>query len=79
MNNMESNLNAMVLGCVCLLTFLAIVFLNPKERLSKNELAIKKEVISLDELKKSLDEISKNLEKVRVELEKQDVKERSKQ
>ena len=72
MNNMESNLNAMALGCVCLLTFLAIVFLNPKERLSKNE-PTKKEVVSPDELKKSLDEISKNLEKIRVELEKQDV------
>ena len=75
---MESNLNAMALGCVCLLTFLAIVFLNPKERLSKNEPA-KEEVISLDELKKSLDEISQKLEKIRVELEKQNVKERSKQ
>jgi hypothetical protein len=61
-----------VVGCVCLLTFLAIVFLNPKERLSKNE-PTKKEAVSPDELKKSLDEISKNLEKIRVELEKQDV------
>lgn len=78
MNDMNSNFNATVVGCVCLLTFLAIVFLNPKERLSKNE-PTKKEVISLDELKKSLDEISQKLEKIRVELEKQDVKERSKQ
>lgn len=78
MNNMESNLNAMALGCACLLTFLAFVFLNPKEMLNKNE-PTKKEVISLDGLKKSLDEISQKLEKIRVELEKQNAKERSKQ
>nr|DAR73917.1 MAG TPA: NavMS pore and C-terminal domain PROTEIN, SELECTIVITY FILTER, MEMBRANE [Caudoviricetes sp.] len=64
-----------VVGCVCLLTFLAIVFLNPKEMLNKNE-ATKEEVISLDELKKSLDEISHKLEKIRVELEKQEAREK---
>ena len=75
MNNMESNLNAMALGCVCLLTFLAIVFLNPKERLSKNEPA-KEEVISLDELKKSLDELTLKLEEIRKELKQQEEKEK---
>lgn len=76
MNNMESNLNAMALGCVCLLTFLAIVFLNPKERLSKNEPA-KEEVISRGELIKSLDELTLKLEEIRKELKQQEEKERS--
>ena len=76
MNNMESNLNAMALGCVCLLTFLAIVFLNPKERLSKNE-PTKKEVVSLNEVKKSLDELTLKLEEIRKELKQQEEKERS--
>ena len=75
MNNMESNLSVMALGCICLLTFLAIVFLNPKERLSKNELA-KEEVISPDELKKSLDEISQKLEKIRELMQKQEAREK---
>lgn len=76
MNNMESNLNAMALGCVCLLTFLAIVFLNPKERLSKNE-PTKKEITSRGELIKSLDELTLKLEEIRKELKQHEEKERS--
>ena len=64
-----------VFGCVSLLTFLAIVFLNPKERLSKNEPA-KEEVISPDELKTSLDELSQKLEKIRELMQKQEEREK---
>lgn len=64
-----------VVGCVCLLTFLAIVFLNPKERLSKNE-PTKKEVVSLNEVKKSLDELSQKLEKIRELMQKQEAREK---
>lgn len=67
-----------VVGCVCLLTFLAIVFLNPKEMLNKNE-PTKREITSRDELIKSLDELTLKLEEIRKKLEKQEEKERSKQ
>lgn len=75
MNDMNSNFNAMVVGCICLLTFLAIVFLNPKERLSKNE-PTKKEVVSLNEVKKSLDELTLKLEEIRKELKQQEEREK---
>ena len=65
----------MVFGCVCLLTFLAFVFLNPKEMLNKNE-PTTKEITSQDELKKSLDELSQKLETIRELMQQQEEREK---
>ena len=63
----------MVFDCVCLLTFLAIVFLNPKEKNTNTSTA---QVIDSVELKKSLDELSQKLEKIRELIQKQEAKEK---
>lgn len=73
MNDMNSNFSAMVVGCICLLTFLAIVFLNPKEKNTNTSTA---QVIDSVELKKSLDELSQKLEKIRELMQKQEAREK---
>ena len=62
-----------VFGCVSLLAFLAIVFLNPKE---KNTNTTTAEVIDSVELKKSLDDLSKKLETIRELMQKQEAREK---
>lgn len=63
----------MVFGCVCLLTFLAFVFLNPKEKNTNTSTA---QVIDSVERKKSLDELSQKLEKIRELMQKQEAREK---
>ena len=62
-----------VFGCVSLLTFLAIVFLNPKENKTDTSTA---QVIDSVELKKSLDELSQKLDTIRELMRKQEAREK---
>lgn len=62
-----------VFGCVSLLTFLAFVFLNPKENKTDTATA---EVIDSVELKKSLDDLSKKLDTIRELMRKQEEREK---
>lgn len=62
-----------IFGCVCLLTFLAFVFLNPKENKTDTSTA---QVIDSVELKKSLDYLSKKLDTIRELIRKQEEREK---
>lgn len=75
MEDMKANFNVMVFGCICLLTFLAFVFINPKNNNQKHNVPEAK-VIDSVELKKSLDELSQKLEKIRELMRKQEEREK---
>ena len=62
-----------VLGCACLLTFLAIVFLNPK---GNNTNATTEQVTDKKTVKEDLDDLSKRLEIIREKLQKQEAMEK---
>ena len=61
------------LGCVCLLTFLAIVFLCPKDN---NADATPTQVMDKKMLKEDLDDLSQKLDTIRQELLKQEESEK---
>lgn len=65
----------MVFGCVCLLVFLAIIFINPKYN-TKNVTLTESKVIDKDEINKKLDDLSQKLVTIRQELLKQEEKEK---
>lgn len=62
-----------VFGCVSLLTFLAFVFLNPKENKTDTTTA---EVIDGKMVKEALDDLSKKLEEIRELMQQQEEKEK---
>ena len=69
----------MVFGCVCLLIFLAFVFLNPKDNnnsKSNNTNTVTTQVIDKKELKEDLDDLSKKIDTIREKLLKQEAKEK---
>lgn len=61
----------MVFGCACLLVFLAIIFINPKDN-TKNVSIAESKVIDKDEVDKKLDALSQELETIRQRLKKQE-------
>lgn len=63
----------MVFGCVCLLTFLACVFLNPK---SNNTNTTAAQVIDNKALKEDLDDLSKRIDIIREKIQKQEAREK---
>ena len=63
----------MALGCVCLLTFLAIVFLSPKDN---NTNATTTQVMDKKTVNEHLDDISQKLNMIRQELQKQEAREK---
>ena len=63
-----------VFGCICLLTFLAIVFLNPKSYLEPRKTEPK--ATSRVELKEAVDDLSQKLEKIRELMQKQEEREK---
>ena len=65
----------MVFGCVCLLVFLAIIFINPKDN-NKNINPAELKVIDKEEVKKMGDDLSQKLDAIRERLKKEDEKER---
>ena len=65
----------MVFGCVCLLVFLATIFINPKNS-TKNLNPAESKVIDKDECKKMVDDLSQKLDAIRERLKKEDEKER---
>lgn len=65
----------MVFGCVCLLVFLATIFINPKNS-TKNLNPAESKVIDKDEIKKMTDDLSQKLDTIRELLKKQDERER---
>lgn len=62
-----------VFGCVSLLTFLAFVFLNPKENKTNTTT---EQFIDSVELKKSLDDLSKKLDTICELMQKQEAREK---
>ena len=62
-----------VFGCISLLTFLAFVFLNPKEKNTNTSTA---QVIDSKMLKEALDDLSQKLEKIRELMQKQEEREK---
>ena len=63
----------MGLGCVCLLTFLAIVFLCPKDNNADTTPA---QVMDKKTVNENLDDISQKLNMIRQELQKQEAREK---
>ena len=61
------------LGCTCLLAFLAIVFLNPKDI---NTGTTTMQVMDKKTVKQTLDDISQKLDIIRQELQKLEARER---
>ena len=68
----------MVFGCICLLIFLAFVFLNPKSNNTNMTTATVTTVQIIDkkELKEDLDDLSKKIDTIREKLLKQEAKEK---
>lgn len=62
-----------VFGCVSLLTFLAFVFLNPKE--NKTDTSTE-QVIDSKMVKEALDDLSQKLEKIRELMQQQEEREK---
>lgn len=65
----------MVFGCICLLVFLATIFINPKNN-TKNLNPGESKVIDKKELKEDLDDLSKRIDIIREKLLKAEAKEK---